>query len=160
MLEASKLTVMIFTIIWGVLIFVLFLGYANLPLAFAGWIEGLSVHPLAVLLAIYAIYIVLGCFMDAIGMLLLTLPIVFPVIESLGHDPIWFGIIVVKLCGIGLLTPPVGLCAFVVNGVRPDIPLGDIFRGIWPFVLADIATVGLLTAYPEIVTFIVDLKPR
>jgi tripartite ATP-independent transporter DctM subunit len=160
MLEASKLTVMIFTIIWGVLIFVLFLGYANLPLAFAGWIEDLSVHPLAVLLAIYAIYLVLGCFMDAIGMLLLTLPIVFPVIESLGYDPIWFGIIVVKLCGIGLLTPPVGLCAFVVNGVRPDIPLGDIFRGIWPFVLADMATVALLTAFPEIVTFILALKPR
>ena len=160
MLEASKLTVMIFTIIWGVLIFVLFLGYANLPLAFAGWIESLALHPLAVLLAIYAIYIVLGCFMDAIGMLLLTLPIVFPVIESLGYDPIWFGIIVVKLCGIGLLTPPVGLCAFVVNGVRPDIPLGDIFRGIWPFVLADVVTVALLTAFPETVTFIVDLKPR
>ena len=61
---------------------------------------------------------------------------------------------------IGLLTPPVGLCAFVVNGVRPDIPLGDIFRGIWPFVLADMATVALLTAFPEIVTFILDLKPR
>ena len=160
MLDAAKLTVMIFTIIWGVLIFVRFLGYANLPLAFAGWIQSLALHPLAVLLAIYAIYVVLGCFMDAIGMMLLTLPIVFPVIEGLGYDPIWFGIIVVKLCGIGLLTPPVGLCAFVVNGVRPDIPLADVFRGIWPFVLADVATVALLTAYPELVTFILTLKPR
>jgi tripartite ATP-independent transporter DctM subunit len=160
MLDAAKLSVMIFTIIWGVLIFVRFLGYANLPLAFAGWIESLALHPLLVLLAIYAIYVVLGCFMDAIGMMLLTLPIVFPVVEALGHDPIWFGIIVVKLCGIGLLTPPVGLCAFVVNGVRPDIPLGDVFRGIWPFVLADVATVALLTAYPELVTFILTLKPR
>jgi tripartite ATP-independent transporter DctM subunit len=157
MLEAAKLTVMIFTIIWGVLIFVRFLGFANLPLSFAGWIEGLSVHPLVVLLAIYAIYIVLGCFMDAIGMMLLTLPIVYPVIESLGYDPIWFGIIVVKLCGIGLLTPPVGLIAFVVNGVRPDIALGDIFRGIWPFLIADVITVALLTAYPELVTFILHL---
>jgi tripartite ATP-independent transporter DctM subunit len=160
MLDAAKLSVMIFTIIWGVLIFVRFLGYANLPLAFAGWIESLALHPLLVLLAIYAIYVVLGCFMDAIGMMLLTLPIVFPVVEALGHDPIWFGIIVVKLCGIGLLTPPVGLCAFVVNGVRPDIPLGDVFRGIWPFVLADVATVALLTVYPELVTFILTLKPR
>lgn len=160
MLEAAKLTVMIFTIIWGVLIFVRFLGYANLPLAFAGWIESLALHPMLVLLAIYAIYLVLGCFMDAIGMMLLTLPVVFPVIENLGYDPIWFGIIVVKLCGIGLLTPPVGLCAFVVNGVRPDIPLGDVFRGIWPFVLADVVTVALLTAFPELVTFVVDLKPR
>jgi tripartite ATP-independent transporter DctM subunit len=158
MLEAAKLTVMIFTIIWGVLIFVRFLGFANLPLSFAGWIEGLSVNPLLVLLAIYAIYLVLGCFMDAIGMMLLTLPIVYPVIESLGYDPIWFGIIVVKLCGIGLLTPPVGLIAFVVNGVRPDIPLGDIFRGIWPFLLADVVTVALLTAYPQLVTFILHLN--
>jgi tripartite ATP-independent transporter DctM subunit len=160
MLDAAKLSVMIFTIIWGVLIFVRFLGYANLPLAFAGWIQSLALHPLLVLLAIYFIYLVLGCFMDAIGMMLLTLPIVFPVIEGLGYDPIWFGIIVVKLCGIGLLTPPVGLCAFVVNGVRPDIPLGDVFRGIWPFVLADVATVALLTAYPELVTFILTIKPR
>jgi tripartite ATP-independent transporter DctM subunit len=160
LLEAAKLTVMIFTIIWGVLIFVRFLGFANLPLSFAGWIEGLRVHPLLILLAIYAIYLVLGCFMDAIGMMLLTLPIVFPVVESLGYDPIWFGIIVVKLCGIGLLTPPVGLCAFVVNGVRPDIPLGDVFRGIWPFVLADVVTVALLTAFPELVTFVVDLRVR
>ncbi len=160
MLDAAKLTVMIFTIIWGVLIFVRFLGFANLPRSFAGWIEGLAVHPLLVLLAIYAIYLVLGCFMDAIGMMLLTLPIFFPVIESLGYDPIWFGIIVVKLAGIGLLTPPVGLCAFVVNGVRPDIPLGDVFRGIWPFLLADVVTVALLTAFPELVTFVVDLRVR
>lgn len=160
LLEAAKLTVMIFTIIWGVLIFVRFLGFANLPLSFAGWIEGLAVHPLLVLLAIYGIYLILGMFMDAIGMMLLTLPIVFPVIDNLGYDPIWFGIIVVKLCGIGLLTPPVGLCAFVVNGVRRDIPLGDVFRGIWPFLLADVVTVALLTAFPELVTFVVDLRVR
>ena len=160
MLDAAKLSVMIFTIIWGVLIFVRFLGYANLPLAFSGWIEGLKLNPWLILFAIYAVYLVLGCFMDAIGMMLLTLPIVFPIIENLGHDPIWFGIIVVKLCGIGLLTPPVGLCAFVVNGVRPDIPLSDVFRGIGPFLLADIVTLALLTAYPELVTFVIDLKPR
>ena len=93
-------------------------------------------------------------------MMLLTLPIVYPIVESLGHDPLWFGIIVVKLCGIGLLTPPVGLSAFVVNGVRPDIPLGDVFRGIWPFLIADIITVALLTAYPGLVTFVVDVRVR
>ena len=73
-------------------------------------------------------------------------------------DPIWFGIIVVKLRGFGLLTPPVGLSAFVVNGVRPDIPLSDVFRGIWPFLLADVVTLALLTAYPQLVTFVVDLR--
>ena len=160
LLESAKLTVMIFTIIWGVLIFVRFLGYANLPVTFAGWIEGLKLHPLLILLAIYAIYLVLGCLMDSIGMMLLTLPIVYPVIEGLGYDPIWFGIIVVKLCGIGLLTPPVGLVAFVVNGVRPDIALGDVFRGIWPFLIADIITVALLTAFPEVVTFVLGFRTR
>ncbi|MBM3354129.1 MAG: TRAP transporter large permease [Betaproteobacteria bacterium] len=160
LLESAKLTVMIFTIIWGVLIFVRFLGFANLPLSFAEWIEGLKMHPLLILLAIYAIYLVLGCFMDAIGMMLLTLPIFFPVVEALGYDPIWFGIIVVKLCGIGLLTPPVGLSAFVVNGVRPDIPLGDVFRGIAPFLIADVVTVALLTAYPELVTFVLGFRSR
>jgi tripartite ATP-independent transporter DctM subunit len=160
LLETARLTVMIFTVVWGVLIFVRFLGYANLPVTFANWIDGLGVNPLLVLLAIYAIYLVLGSFMDAIGMMLLTLPVVYPVIERMGYDPIWFGIIVVKLCGIGLLTPPVGICAFVVNGVRPDIPLSDVFRGVWPFIVADIVTVGLLTAFPELVTFVVDAKPR
>src|SRR5690606_1395373 len=107
-------TVMIFTVIWGVLIFVLFLGYAQLPETIATWVTEQALPPIIVLVMIYLIYFVLGCFMDAIGMLLLTLPIVFPVIVNLGYDPIWFGIIVVKLCGICLLTPPVGLCAYVV----------------------------------------------
>ena len=154
LLDSAKLTVMIFTIIWGILIFVRFLGFAGLPEAFAAWIVAFDVPPIVILLAIYLAFLILGMFMDAIGMMLLTLPIVFPVIETLGYDPIWFGIIVVKLCGIGALTPPVGLCCYVVSGVRPDIPLNDVFRGIWPFVIADFITVGVLTAFPEIVTFI------
>ncbi|MBM3568144.1 MAG: TRAP transporter large permease subunit [Alphaproteobacteria bacterium] len=155
--DSARLSVMIFTIIWSVLIFVRFLGFANLPETLASWIVGANVPPLLVLVSIYLIYIVLGMFMDPIGMLLLTLPVVYPVISALGYDGIWFGIVVVKLCGIGLLTPPVGLCCFVVNGVRPDIPLGDIFRGILPFIVADLLTLALLTAYPEIVTFILDV---
>ncbi|MBM3644733.1 MAG: TRAP transporter large permease [Alphaproteobacteria bacterium] len=156
LLDTARLTVMIFTIVWGVLIFVRFLGFARLPDAISAWVSGLDVSPLVVLLLIYLIYFVLGMFMDAIGMMLLTLPIVYPIVTDLGYDPIWFGIIVVKLCGIGLLTPPVGLCAFVVNGVRPDIPVGEVFRGIVPFVVADLVTLAILTAWPELVTFIVD----
>lgn len=155
LMESAKLTVMIFSIIWSILIFVRFLGFAGLPRAVAGFVGGLDLPPLVILLVIYILYLVLGMFMDSIGMLLLTLPVIFPIVMGLGYDPIWFGIIVVKLCGIGLLTPPVGLCCFVVNGVRPDIPLGVIFRGVWPFVIADMLTVALLTAYPQIITFIV-----
>ena len=155
LLDTARLTVMIFTVIWGVLIFVRFLGFAQLPTAISDWIGGLDVSPLVVLLAIYLLYFILGMFMDAIGMMLLTLPIVYPVVVDLGYDPIWFGIIVVKLCGIGLLTPPVGLSAFVVNGVRPHIPLSEVFRGVWLFVAADIVTLAILTTWPGLVTFIV-----
>ena len=120
------------------------------------WVTDLDVPPLAILLAIYLLYFVLGTVLEGIGMFLLTLPVVFPVIVSLGYDPIWFGIVLVKLSGIASLSPPVGLVVFVVNGVRPDISVRDIFKGIWPFIFADIITLGVLTAFPEIVTFIVE----
>ena len=112
---------------------------------------------LAILLLILLVYIVLGMFMDGIGMLLLTLPVVHPAIMALGYDPIWFGIIVVKMVEIGLVTPPIGLNCFVVNGVRPDIPLEEVFKGIWPFVVADFITVGILIAFPGIVLYLPEL---
>ena len=157
MLDTGKLTVMIFTIIWGVLIYVRFLGYTGLTTAFADWIVHLDVPRLAILLMILGVYIILGMFMDGIGMLLLTLPVVHPAIIALGYDPVWFGIIVVKMVEIGLVTPPIGLNCFVVNGVRPDIPLSDVFKGIWPFVVADFITVGVLIAFPGIVLFLPEL---
>ena len=152
--ETAKLTAMIFSIIWGVLIFVRFLGFAGLPDAFASFVSSLDMPPVLIVIMILLGYMVLGMFMDAIGMLLLTLPVVYPAIIGLGYDPIWFGIIVVKMAEICLVTPPIGLNCFVVNGVRPDIPLTDVFRGIGPFFVADVATVGLFIAFPGIVTFL------
>lgn len=151
LVDTSKLTVMIFTLIWGVLILVRFLGFAGLPAAFANWIVGLPIPPMATLGLILCAYIILGMFMDAIGMLLLTLPVVHPAIVALGFDPVWFGIILVKMVEICLITPPIGLNCYVVNGVRPDIPLESIFRGIWPFFVMDVLTVALFVAFPEIV---------
>ena len=156
LLESAKLTAMIFTVIWGVLIFTRFLGFVGLPNALAEWVVSLNLPPIAILLAIYVLYLVLGTIIEGIGMFLLTLPVVFPVVQALGFDPIWFGIILVKLNGIATLSPPVGLVVFVVNGVRPDIPVADIFRGIGPFIIADIITIAVLTAFPQIVTFIVS----
>jgi TRAP-type C4-dicarboxylate transport system permease large subunit len=147
---------MIFTVIWGVLIFVRFLGFSGMPEEVSRWVTDLALPPLAILLAIYLLYFVLGTVLEGIGMFLLTLPVVFPVISALGYDPIWFGIVLVKLSGIASLSPPVGLVVFVVNGVRPDISVRDIFKGVWPFIFADIITLGVLTAFPEIVTFIVE----
>jgi TRAP-type C4-dicarboxylate transport system permease large subunit len=156
LLDSAKLTVMIFTVIWGVLIFVRFLGFSGMPEEIARWVTELALPPIAILLAIYLLYFVLGTVLEGIGMFLLTLPVVFPVISALGYDPIWFGIVLVKLSGIASLSPPVGLVVFVVNGVRPDISVRDIFKGVWPFIFADIITLGVLTAFPEIVTFIVE----
>ena len=154
LLESAKLTVMIFSIIWGVLIFVRFLGFAGLPEAFAKWVVSLDVPPIMIIICILLFYVVLGMFMDAIGMLLLTLPVVYPAVIALGYDPIWFGIVVVKMAEICLITPPIGLNCFVVNGVRPDIPLTTVFRGIMPFFLADVATVGLFLAFPDIILWV------
>ncbi|WP_282610063.1 TRAP transporter large permease [Pelagibius sp. Alg239-R121] len=154
LMESAKLTVMIFTIIWGVLLYVRFLGYADLPEVFAQWIAGLDQPRIVTLLMILAAYAILGMFMDAIGMLLLTLPVVYPAVIALGYDPIWFGIIVVKMAELCLITPPIGLNCFVVAGVRPDISVQDVFRGASPFFVADVLTVGVLIAFPEIVLWL------
>jgi len=145
---------MIFSIIVGVLIFVRFLALTGLPSSFAEFILGLQVPRLLILLMILSVYVFLGMFLDAIGMLMLTLPIVFPAVVSLGYDPIWFGIIAVKMCEICLITPPVGLNCYIVRSVAPDIPLEEIFRGIIPFVAMDILTVALFIVFPQIITFL------
>lgn len=155
--ETARLTVMIFALIWGILIFVRFLGYAGLPQAFAEWIVELPFPPIIIMIGILLGYAVLGMFMDAIGMLLLTLPVVYPAVIALGYDPIWFGIIVVKMCEVCLITPPVGLNCYVVAAVRRDIPLGDVFRGIAPFFVADVATIGLFLAFPGIILWLPSL---
>ncbi len=164
LMETAKLTVMIFTLIWGVFLFVRFLGFAGLPSAFADWVVTLDMPPLAIVVCILLAYAVLGMFMDAIGMLVLTLPVVYPAVIALGYDSIWFGIIVVKMAEICLITPPIGLNCFVVAGVARElkdgegrslaIPLQDVFRGIGPFFVADVLTVAVLLAVPGVVLWL------
>ena len=164
LMETAKLTVMIFTLVWGVFLFVRFLGFAGLPGAFADWVVDLDVPPLLIIVCILLAYAVLGMFMDAIGMLVLTLPVVYPAVVALGYDPIWFGIVVVKMAEICLITPPIGLNCFVVAGVARElrgdqgqslaIPLQDVFRGIGPFFVADVLTVAVLLAVPEVVLWL------
>jgi len=174
LIESAKLTAMIFTMIWGVLIFVRYLGFAKLPDTFATFIAGLDQSPTITLLYILAVYVVLGMFMDAIGMLILTLPVTFPAVIALnggvdvtaansalgmsGADcAVWFGIIVVKMAELCLITPPIGLNCFVVAGVRPEISVQDVFRGASPFFIADVVTVGVLIAFPGIVLWLPSL---
>jgi len=164
LMETAKLTVMIFTLVWGVFLFVRFLGFAGLPGAFADWVVDLDVPPLVIIVCILLAYAVLGMFMDAIGMLVLTLPVVYPAVVALGYDPIWFGIVVVKMAEICLITPPIGLNCFVVAGVARElqsaegrslaIPLQDVFRGIGPFFIADVLTVAVLLAVPDLVLWL------
>jgi len=154
LMESAKLTVMIFSLIWGVLIFVRFLGFSGLPEAFTQWILSIDASPMVIIICILLAYALLGMFMDAIGMLLLTLPVVYPAVIALGFDSIWFGIIVVKMAEVCLITPPIGLNCFVVNGVRPDISLTQVFRGIALFFIADVITIGVLLAFPEIITWL------
>ena len=156
LLETAKLTVMIFSLIWGVLIVVRFLGFAGLPEMFANFVIDLPYPPIVIMICILLFYVILGMFMDAIGMLLLTLPVVYPAVIGLGYDPIWFGIIVVKMCEVCLITPPIGLNCYVVAGVRPDIPLSAVFRGVGPFFICDILTLGLFLAFPGIITWLPD----
>jgi C4-dicarboxylate transporter DctM subunit len=174
LMETAKLTVMIFTIIWGVLLYVRFLGFADLPSAFSDWITSLDQSPMMTLVLILLAYAVLGMFMDAIGMLLLTLPVVYPAVIALnGGDAvtaadsafgvssvgcsIWFGIIVVKMAEFCLITPPIGLNCFVVAGVRPECSVQDVFRGVMPFFVADALTIAALVAMPGIVLWLPDL---
>jgi tripartite ATP-independent transporter DctM subunit len=154
LLDTAKLTVMIFSLIWGVLIFVRFLGFAGLPEHFTNFIVSLPFEPWVVMVCILFGYTILGMFMDAIGMLLLTLPVVYPAVMALGYDSIWFGIIVVKMAEICLVTPPIGLNCFVVSAVRPDIPVATVFRGVFPFVIADFITVAIFMIWPEVVTWL------
>lgn len=154
LMETAKLTVMIFSLIWGVTVFVRFLGFSGVAEAFTQWVTTIDAPPVVIMIGILLAYAVLGMFMDAIGMLLLTLPVVYPAVIALGYDSVWFGIIVVKMAEVCLMTPPIGLNCFVVNAVRPDIPLADVFRGIVIFFIADVVTIGLLLAFPEIVTWL------
>ncbi|WP_069300847.1 TRAP transporter large permease [Neptunicoccus sediminis] len=174
LLETAKLTVMIFTIIWGVLIYVRFLGFAKLPDAFSDWITSLDQSPMLTLVLILLAYAVLGMFMDAIGMLLLTLPITYPAVMALNGGEmvsaadsafgmsgtmcgIWFGILVVKMAEFCLITPPIGLNCFVVAGVRDDLTVQDVFKGVTPFFIADGVTIALLVAFPAIVLWLPSL---
>ncbi len=174
LIETAKLSVMIFTIIWGVLIYVRFLGFADLPGVFSDWITSLHASPMMILIMILLAYAVLGMFMDAIGMLVLTLPVVYPAVIALNGGEgvlaadsafgmgsvgfsIWFGIIVVKMAELCLITPPIGLNCFVVAGVRSDISVQDVFKGVSPFFVADALTIAGLIAFPGIVLYLPQL---
>ncbi len=153
----TKTTAMIFAILLGAMIFGYFLAITRLPFALADFIGGLPVNRYVIIIFILVLYLFLGCVMDAMGMILLTVPILFPVAQSLGFDAIWFGIIIVRVFEMASITPPVGLNVFVIKGVAKDVPMGVIFRGIIPFLMADFVHVAFLIAVPQIALFLPNL---
>ena len=160
MVETARTTSMIFAIVAGVLIFVHFLAFTGMPGVVAETIAELDAPPLMILVCILALYLVLGMFLDGIGMLLLTVPIILPTIEHLGIHPIVFGVLVVRMVEIGLITPPVGLNVYVLRGVAPDVSMGDMFRGCGWFVGVDLINVAILIAFPAIILFIPETMIR
>jgi tripartite ATP-independent transporter DctM subunit len=148
--ETASTTAMIFLIFIGTSILQYFLETSTLPRLLNDAIVDAHLPPYAVLIAMLIIYLILGCFLDSLSMLLITLPLFFPIIKSLGFDPIWFGILVVCVVEIGLITPPVGMNLFVIAAVVPNLPLKTVISGVTPFIAADLVRLAILVAFPWI----------
>jgi len=156
LLETVRTTAMVFLILIGAQIFGPFLALSGLPEHIAAGLAGLDVPRVVVLLMILGVYLLLGTFLEGFSMLVLTLPIVIPIVNALGYDLIWFGVVMVIVLEMGLIDPPVGINVFVVKGLVPEVPMSEIFIGILPFWLAMMVCIGILIAVPEIATIIPD----
>ena len=152
--EGLRTSCMVIFIITGAIIFGHFMAVSRIPFVLAEWLGGLPIHPMAVMGVIIFIYFIGGCFMDSMGLIVLTIPIFYPIVIKLGFDPIWFGVIIVLVSEIGVITPPVGVNVYVIKGISPDVPLETIFKGIFPFLVALIIVTIILIIFPQIATFL------
>ena len=150
LVESARTTSMLFMILIGALIFANFVNYTSMPRDLLDFVTRYQVSPINVMIAICVIYVVLGTAMEELSMILLTVPIFFPLVVSLGFDPVWFGIIIVVVVEIGLISPPVGMNMFVVRSLLPQVSTATIFRGVTPFAIADVIRLGILVAFPAI----------
>lgn len=149
-------TGMLFLIILGAMIFGYFLSVTRLPMEFASIVSDLPVNRYIILIIILAITMVLGCIMDSMAIVLLTVPVFYPLIQQLNFEPIWFGILMVRVTEMGLITPPVGLNVFIIKGIS-GVPIGTIFKGVVPHLIADLLQVIVLLLFPQIVMFLPNL---
>ena len=154
--ETAKISIMIFIILAGAYVFTYFMALSMIPMKLAGWLTSLEMSRYFILAIILIGYLVLGCFLDATSMMVMTLPVIFPTILKLGFDPIWFGVISVLMMEAGLITPPLGLNIFVISGVA-DVPIEVVFRGAIYFLLAIFVVVFLITSFPQIALFLPGL---
>ena len=156
--DTTRTTAMIMLLIAGAMIFGRFLAISRVPFELAAWTAALDLPSFAVMGLILVVYLIMGCFIDALAMILLTIPIFYPIVtNTLGYDPVWFGVIVVLVVGMGIITPPVGMNVFIIKGIAPDVPLENIFRGIWPFLAAIAVCLVILMVFPQIALFLPNL---
>jgi C4-dicarboxylate transporter DctM subunit len=150
LVESGRTTAMLFVILIGALMFAEFVNYTTMPHDLKTLVTTLNLSPIMVIAAICAIYVILGTAMEELSMILLTVPVFFPLVVHLGFDPIWFGILVVVVVEIGLISPPVGMNLFVLNALLPQVSTPTLFRGVMPFFVADVIRLGILIAFPAI----------
>ncbi|WP_439517202.1 TRAP transporter large permease [Hydrogenophaga sp.] len=160
LVESTRTTAMLFTILIGAMIFTSFVNFTSMPGDLRDFLLQFSPHPIMVVVVMMAIYVALGLVMEELSMVLLTIPVFFPVITGLGFDPVWFGILIVTIVEIGMISPPVGMNLFVMNALLPLVKLKSIFQGVWPFVMADIVRLGILIAFPAISLWLPSLMNR
>jgi tripartite ATP-independent transporter DctM subunit len=154
LLQATRTAAAVFTVLIGALLFGYFLTITQVPQKVTEFLTGLGIGTYGVLALIMLMYLVLGCLMDAMAMIILTVPIIFPVIMHLGFDPIWFGVIIVMTVELGLIHPPVGMNVFVIKSVVKDVSFSTIFRGVIPFVATDLVRLVILIAFPLLATWL------
>ncbi len=157
MWDSIKTTSMTYLIVIGAMVFGSFLSITQMPMALAAVIEGMNVSRYLILAVIIAIYLLLGCLMDALPMIMLTVPIFYPIVTGLGFDPIWFGVIIIMVMMMGFITPPVGMNCYVLSGIVKDVSLATIFRGAVPYVLALLVGVVIVTIFPNIALWIPNM---
>ena len=145
---------MVFAILIGANIFGYFLAVSQIPDQLSTWISGLGLNNYVVMALLIFAYIILGCFMEGLAIMVLTIPIVFPMVMDMGFDPIWFGIIITLVMEMSLITPPVGVNVFIISGVAKDVPMYTIFRGIFPFWVAMLVCIILILIFPQIALFL------
>ena len=150
LLETVQTTAMIFTILIGAISLNKLAIFSGLASALADFVSGLNMSATTVMMIILLIYLVMGCFLDALAMILLTVPIFYPIVTDLGYDPVWFGVIVVMIVELGLITPPIGMNVFVIKGMVPEVSLGSIYKGVIPFVIGQMILILLVFAFPDI----------
>ena len=150
LVESARTTGMLFMVLIGALMFANFINFTSLPSDLQDMVRQFSIHPIMVIVAICVIYVLLGCVLESMSMVLLTVPVFYPLVQGLGFDLIWFGIIVVVVTEISFITPPVGLNVMVLKSLLPDVPMRTLFGGVMPFVVADVVRLALLIAFPVI----------